>query len=88
MEQTTDGFDLAEADLDLRGEGTVRGSCRKGRGDLKLASLRKDRDLVRFARAAASEIVESDPLLAASPQIADELRLLVGEEGAEYLGRS
>jgi ATP-dependent DNA helicase RecG len=63
-------------------------SRQKGRSDLKLASLRRDRDLVRFARAAATELVEADPLLTDSPQILDELRLFVGEEEAEYLGRS
>ena len=44
--QTTDGFELAEVDLDLRGEGTIMGERQKGRNDLKLASLRRDRDWV------------------------------------------
>ena len=39
MERTTDGFELAEVDLELRGEGTILGARQKGRSDLKLAKL-------------------------------------------------
>jgi ATP-dependent DNA helicase RecG len=39
---STDGFALAEIDLELRGEGTLIGERQKGRNDLKLASLRRD----------------------------------------------
>ena len=46
MVRTTDGFELAEVDLDLRGEGTIMGERQKGRNDLKLASLRRDREWV------------------------------------------
>ena len=44
--RSTDGFELAEVDLDLRGEGTIMGERQKGRNDLKLASLRRDREWV------------------------------------------
>ncbi|MDZ7733817.1 MAG: RsmD family RNA methyltransferase [Acidimicrobiia bacterium] len=44
MVRTTDGFELAEVDLDIRGEGTIMGERQKGRNDLKLASLRRDRE--------------------------------------------
>ena len=71
---TTDGFELAEVDLDLRGEGTIMNTAQKGRSDLKLASLRRDRELVVQAREAAFEIVDADPLLADHPVLADELR--------------
>ena len=43
---STDGFELAEVDLDLRGEGTLMSTAQKGRSDLRLASLRRDRELV------------------------------------------
>ena len=43
---STDGFELAEVDLELRGEGTLMSTAQKGRSDLKLASLRRDRELV------------------------------------------
>ena len=61
---STDGFELAEVDLDLRGEGTLMSSAQKGRSDLRLASLRRDRELVELAREAAFEIVDADPTLA------------------------
>jgi ATP-dependent DNA helicase RecG len=88
LEATNDGFALAEVDLDLRGEGTVLGARQKGRNDLKLASLRRDRELVGLAREVAVEMVAADPTLAANPQVLDELRLFIGEEEAEYLERS
>ena len=47
--RSTDGFELAEVDLDLRGEGTIMGERQKGRNDLKLASLRRDREWVERA---------------------------------------
>ena len=43
---SNDGFELAEADLDLRGEGTLMGERQKGRNDLRLASLRRDKEWV------------------------------------------
>ena len=70
---STDGFELAEVDLDLRGEGTLMSSAQKGRSDLRLASLRRDRELVRLARDAAFEIVDADPVLAGNPVLLDEL---------------
>ena len=59
--RTTDGFELAEVDLDLRGEGTIMGERQKGRNDLKLASLRRDREWVAKAREVAFDLVDADP---------------------------
>ncbi|MGQ0520799.1 MAG: ATP-dependent DNA helicase RecG [Actinomycetota bacterium] len=86
--RSTDGFELAEVDLDLRGEGTILGTRQKGRSDLKLASLRRDKDLVREARRVAFAVVDADPHLAANDVLADELRLLVDDEEAEFLFKS
>ena len=61
MVRTTDGFELAEVDLDLRGEGTIMGERQKGRNDLKLASLRRDREWVAKAREVAFDLVDADP---------------------------
>jgi len=88
VERTTDGFDLAEADLRLRGEGTILGARQKGRNDLKLASLREDRDLVETARTVAFELVGDGTALAANQLLEAELRDLVDEEEAEYLFKS
>jgi len=85
---STDGFELAEVDLDLRGEGTLMSTSQKGRSDLKLASLRRDRELVELARAAAFEIVDADPGLAQHPDLGDELVLLFTDEAAEFLTKS
>jgi len=83
-----DGFELAEVDLDLRGEGTLMGGVQKGRNDLKLASLRRDRNLVQLARDAAFAIVGDDPSMADYPDLADELDLLMPTEGEEFLFKS
>ena len=86
--RTTDGFELAEVDLDLRGEGTIMNTAQKGRNDLKLASLRRDRELVSLARDAAFEIVDADPLLDDHPVLLDELRLLFSTEDEAFLFKS
>jgi ATP-dependent DNA helicase RecG len=88
LERSTDGFELAEVDLELRGEGTILGSRQKGRNDLKLASLRRDRPLVGEARRVAEALLEEDPSLADLGPLAEEIRLFVGEEEAEYLLKS
>ncbi|MDJ0770753.1 MAG: ATP-dependent DNA helicase RecG [Ilumatobacter sp.] len=85
---STDGFELAEVDLELRGEGTLMSTSQKGRSDLKLASLRRDRGLVARAREAAFEIVDADPDLAAHPVLLDELDLLFTEEDEGFLAKS
>jgi ATP-dependent DNA helicase RecG len=85
MEASTDGFELAEVDLEVRGEGTILGSRQKGRSDLKLATLRPaDRRLVTEARHVAESLLGGDPTLREHPDLADELRLFLGEE-AEFL---
>ena len=75
MVRTTDGFELAEVDLDLRGEGTIMGERQKGRNDLKLASLRRDREWVATARDVAFELIDADPDLADHPVLAEEIAL-------------
>ena len=88
MVRTTDGFELAEVDLDLRGEGTIMGERQKGRNDLKLASLRRDREWVARARDVAFELVGDDPTLDAQPALAHETAVLLGEDEADFLLKS
>ncbi len=83
--ETTDGFALAEVDLDLRGEGTIMGERQKGRSDLKLASLRRDRDWVERAREVAFAIVDADGGLEAHPDLAAEVALFLDEDDQEFL---
>ncbi|HUB69555.1 MAG TPA: ATP-dependent DNA helicase RecG [Acidimicrobiales bacterium] len=85
LERTNDGFELAEVDLDLRGEGTILGTRQKGVNDLKLASLRRHRKYVTLAREVAFEIVDEDPNLADHPALANELRAMVDDDDREYL---
>ncbi len=86
--RTEDGFELAEADLDIRGEGTIFNERQKGRSDLKLASLRRDRKAVQHARDVAEEIVDRDPTLADHPDLEDELRLFLDDEDEAFLFKS
>jgi len=89
MVRTENGFELAEADLDLRGGGTVLGSRQKGRTDLKLASLRLHRDLVLKAREVATAMVEEDPSFDDRHRAMwDEVALFVSEEERQFLFRS
>jgi ATP-dependent DNA helicase RecG len=85
---STDGFLLAEVDLDLRGEGTIMSTAQKGRNDLKLASLRRDRELVALARDAAFAIVDADPGLGHEQGLLDELALFFDDEDEAFLFKS
>ncbi len=83
---TTDGFKLAELDLEQRREGDVLGATQSGRrSHLRLLSLLRDAELIRDARAEAIELVEDDPDLARHPALAASVAALVDEERAEYL---
>jgi ATP-dependent DNA helicase RecG len=86
--RTEDGFELAEVDLDIRGEGTIFSERQKGRSDLKLASLRRDRKAVEAARRAAERIVEEDPGLTNHLELADELRVFLDPEDEAFLFKS
>ena len=89
LERSTDGFELADVDMDLRGAGTILGTRQKGRSDLKLASLkRRDRAAVEQARRVAEDLLRDDPLLERLPLLAEETRLFLGEEEAGYLFKS
>ena len=81
---TTDGFELAEVDLQLRGEGTIMDKRQSGENrDLKLASLKRDRDLIEAAREVAIGLVGDDTSLDRHPEIRDEVRLFIENRGRE-----
>lgn len=86
--QTTDGFELAEADLELRGEGTILGERQKGQNDLQLASLRRDKDWVAWARRAAGEMLDDDPELQRHTELRSEVELLLVDDDADFLMKS
>jgi ATP-dependent DNA helicase RecG len=83
--KSTDGFYLAEVDLELRGEGTLMSTAQKGASDLKLASLRRDETLIKAAREAAFEIIDADPTLKLHRELAGEVNLLLAREEKEFL---
>jgi ATP-dependent DNA helicase RecG len=60
---STDGFELAERDLEIRGEGQLLGTRQAGLSDLRFTKLRADRPLLEQAREAAAELVDSPVLL-------------------------
>ena len=79
--RTDDGFELAEVDLEIRGEGSIMGERQKGRSDLKLASLRRDKDWVERAREAAIEMVGEG----LSGTMVDEISLFLDPDEADFL---
>ena len=66
---STDGFEIAEMDLRLRGPGQVLGTRQSGLPDLALASLSDDGAVLEEARDVARRLLESDPHLASHPQL-------------------
>ena len=63
MVSTTDGFKIAEIDLNLRGPGELLGTKQSGNLDLHVADLIQDAAQLEVARQAAIEIIEKDPSL-------------------------
>ena len=78
MVETTDGFELAERDLEIRGEGQLLGARQSGLSDLHFTKLRQDQELLERARAAASGIADEGLLADAVERLLD----------AEHLGAS
>jgi ATP-dependent DNA helicase RecG len=61
MEETTDGFRIAEADLELRGPGEFLGTRQSGLPDFAVAELARDQTILKEAREEAFDLVQSDP---------------------------
>jgi ATP-dependent DNA helicase RecG len=87
--RTLDGFELAEVDLELRGEGDVLGDAQSGvRSSLRLLRVVKDADLIARARGEAERILGDDPALEAHPGLAEALSRRVTQEERAALSRS
>lgn len=71
--QSCDGFELAEIDLQLRREGAIFGTNQTGGGELTLAGLLTDLDVVAQTRELAADLLAKDPLLAAYPEVRTHL---------------
>ncbi len=63
MEQTTNGFEIAEVDLKLRGPGDILGKRQSGLPEFKYADLVEDREILEAARTFAANIIADDPNL-------------------------
>jgi len=88
VEATSDGFELAEADLELRREGNVLGTTQAGRSTaLKQLSLRRDREVIEQARTDSLGLVGDDPEMTAWPGLADMVSLVIASENQEYLDK-
>jgi ATP-dependent DNA helicase RecG len=86
---TTDGFELATLDLDLRSEGDVLGAAQSGRtSSLRLLRVVKDAELIAEARSEATAVVDSDPALERHPELADAIAAQLDETQEEFLERA
>ncbi len=86
---TTDGFALAELDMEQRREGDVLGAAQSGRHrSLKLLSLRRDTELILAARTEAAAVIAADPQLSTHPGLAELAASIVDDEQAEYLDKA
>ena len=86
---TTDGFALAEADLDLRSEGDVLGASQSGRtSGLDLLRVTRDARLIATARRQAERIVDDDPQLREHRALAAAIVERLDEEAQAFLERA
>jgi ATP-dependent DNA helicase RecG len=83
LEKTINGFEVAEADWELRGPGDLLGTAQSGLPVLKIGNLKTDAHLMRRARAAAISISEADPRLEL-PENQRFRRLIVEQQGRTF----
>jgi RecG-like helicase/REP element-mobilizing transposase RayT len=83
LEGTTNGFEVAEADWELRGPGDVLGTAQSGLPALKIGDLKRDANQMRRARAAAVAVFETDPHLEL-PENQRFRRLIVEQQGQSF----
>ena len=86
MVSTTDGFEIANFDLKLRGPGDLQGTQQSGIIDFKIADIVKDEKLMAYTRNLAKQLLESDPNLSKpeNQSISEHLQLLMKRE--KFLG--
>jgi ATP-dependent DNA helicase RecG len=85
LEEYSDGFKIAEADLEIRGPGEFLGTRQAGALPFKIGNLVRDRELLLQARAEAEKILQADPELALAEHA--PVRAYLNREGAERLER-
>ena len=80
LEETGDGFRIAEEDLAIRGPGEVLGTAQSGMSDLRFVDFLADTELVREARALAEDLLERDPDLEGCPELRERIQEREKEE--------
>jgi ATP-dependent DNA helicase RecG len=86
---TTDGFELSRVDLEQRREGDVLGKSQSGfRSSLQTLRVLRDETTIVEARAAAATLLERDPTLAASPELAVAVEDMERSRQSEFMEKS
>ncbi len=89
LARTTDGFELAATDLELRHEGDVLGRAQSGKGSsLRLLRVMRDADLITAARADAQAVIDQDRTLEKHAELRRAINEFVDQEAQEFLDRS
>ena len=89
IEATTDGFELAERDLELRREGDILGTVQSGgRSTLRLLRVAEHGEIIEHAREVAAALLSRDPLLDSAPGLAEQLAREARSQRLENLGKS
>ena len=86
---TTDGFELSRLDLDQRREGDVLGASQSGfRSSLTMLRVLRDEDTIVAAREAATDLLDRDPELAASPELARAVAELEQSRQSDFMEKA
>jgi ATP-dependent DNA helicase RecG len=86
---TTDGFELARLDLELRREGDVLGQAQSGRrSSLRLLEVLRDEALITRARNAAHQLIGEDPELASHPVLAAQVAAVSADDRSDFIEKS
>jgi ATP-dependent DNA helicase RecG len=85
---TLDGFELSRIDLEQRSEGDILGKSQSGtQSQLRLLRVLRDEKLIDQAREVAITMIDGDPSLKNTPELAAQVEALRGEEAASYLDK-
>jgi len=83
---TSDGFELAQVDLELRREGDVLGDRQSGgRSQLRLLRVATDGDVIEIARQHAAELLDDDPDLGRAPALAEAIARRLDDDARDHL---
>lgn len=89
LAKTTDGFELAATDLELRHEGDVLGAAQSGKGStLRLLRVMRDADLIAEARSDAQALISQDPLLSEHQLLRNTIDDYLDQDTQKFLDRS